>query len=90
MPSKSDNILRGRPNGETYEVNGSNHKLQFVKIREDIYEDLNKEKIYTSAHSILKQHKLEHSGSESGVSSNPHFISVTSGLLKGKKLSDII
>ena len=87
--SKSDIILRTRPVGETYEVNCSNNKLQFVQRSKDQYDDLNKPKIYTSAGEILRQHKLEHSGSLKGSSNRPSFIKITSGLDRGKKLSEV-
>jgi len=89
MLAKADIILRTRPDGETYEVYTSKHKLQFVKRSRDQYEDLNKPKKYTLAGEILKQHKLEHSGSEKGSSNRPEFITITSGPDRGKRLSEL-
>lgn len=91
MVSKSDNILRTRPIGETYEIYNKkhNHKLQFVKRSEDQYDDLNKPKAYISAGEILRQHKLEHSGTVRGSSNHPSFIIITSGPNRGKKLSEL-
>ena len=91
MVSKSDIIFRTQPIGETYEIYNKkhNHKLQFVKRSEDQYEDLNKPKTYTSAGEILRQHKLEHSGTVRGSRNHPSFITITSGPNRGKKLSEL-
>jgi hypothetical protein len=87
--SKCDLILATRPVGETYEINGSNHKVQFTKVSLNEYHDLNKNKTYTTAGEILRQHCLEHLGTTHGASTRPKYIKITSGLDRGKKLSDI-
>ena len=89
--SKSDNILRTRPIGETYEIYNKkhNHKLQFVKRSEDQYDDLNKPKTYKSTGEMLRQHKLEHSGTARGSRNHPSFFTITSGPNRGKKLSEL-
>lgn len=88
MVAKTDIILRGRPVGGTYKVEGSGYTLRFVHQDYDKYQNLDTGELYTCARDILLAHQNLHKGTGE-IRNHPSYFTVTSGLDYGKKLSDL-